>query len=222
MPYIVMRRSDIPAGKLQVTDLRPNTSVKNGTLEPGLGETHYIRPKPVHVPVTTSGAGPIVTVRENAGLAAYLIDHVSNLAAGQALTAAQANAAAQTILSLATAGTALGVANVNAAIVAAGAGAGSGIGGGTSTATLAQVLAVVAGQSYVLPAGSQVQTAGNLFDTTVRGSFTAPVSYYSLTGEFLISNGEGNLSKMRSSSFMYLGVAGAAVVVYADDGSLMV
>ena len=33
MPYIMMKRSDVPAGVLQVLDMDPNTSLRNLTLD---------------------------------------------------------------------------------------------------------------------------------------------------------------------------------------------
>ena len=42
MPYIVMKRSDIPDGVLQITDLTPNTSLRNSIYDPA-GRTGYRR-----------------------------------------------------------------------------------------------------------------------------------------------------------------------------------
>lgn len=221
MPYIVMRRTDIPAGCLQVLDLRPNVSNKNSVLEPGLGETKYVVPRPSVETVVTAGAGPIITAGTFGGLSAYLIDHVENNAANQALTAAQANTAATTIRALPGAGSAVTLAAVDAAIIAAGAGVGTGLTAGNSTGSLAEVLQILAGREYVLPDGSQVEDAGNLFDPAIAGSFTSPSRYTNLTGSLLISIGEGNLSRMLLSTFNYLDVAGAAVVVYDDTGAVM-
>jgi len=217
MPYLVMRRTDIPAGSLQVLDLKPNVSNKNSVLEPGLGETRYLLPRPAVETVATSGVGPIVTTADFGGLSAYLIDHVANAAAGQALTAAQSNTAATTIRALPGTGSVVGFAAVNAALAAAGV-----VAGMSSTGSLAEVLQILAGREYHLPSGSVVEDAGNLFVTTVSGSFTSPSRYTNLTGDLLISIGEGNLFRMMLSTFNYLDVAGAAVVVYDDAGALMV
>lgn len=222
MPYLVMRRTDIPAGSLQVLDLRPNVSNKNSVLEPGLGETRYLLPRPAIQTVATAGAGPRVTTAQFGGLSAYLIDHVKNAAAGQALTATQANTAATSIRALPGAGSAVSLAAVNAAIVAAGAGGGTSLIAGGSTGSLAELLQILAGREYVLPAGSQVEDGANLFDPTVSGSFVSPSRYTNLTGDLLISIGEGNLYRMMLSTFNYLDVAGAAVVVYDDAGAVMV
>lgn len=222
MPYLVMRRTDIPAGSLQALDLRPNVSNKNSVLEPGLGETRYLIPRPVVETVATSGAGPIVTVAAYHGLSAYLIDHVANAAAGQALTATQANTAAAAIRAKPGTGLVVTLASINAAIVAAGAAGGTSLIAGGSTGSVQDVLQILAGREYLLPTASQVEDAGNLFDATVRGSFTTPSRHINLTGDLLISIGEGNLFRMMESTFNYLNVAGAAVVVYDDTGAVMV
>ena len=43
MPYIIMKRDDIPAATLQVLDLDPNTSLRNLTLDVP-GQTKYVNP----------------------------------------------------------------------------------------------------------------------------------------------------------------------------------
>ena len=39
--YICMKRTDIPNGVLQITDLQPNVSQRNGSIDPP-GQTKYI------------------------------------------------------------------------------------------------------------------------------------------------------------------------------------
>lgn len=220
MPYIVMRRTDIPNGTLQVQDLKPNTSQKNSVLEPGLGQSGYVVNIAENQTVVTTGAGPIVTVRDYCGLAAYLIDHVED-SSTTALTATVANAAALAIIQRAQFGLSLTLANIDAALVAAGATAGTGLTTGNSTGTLAEVLAILQGSKYMLPGGSQVEDAGNLFDPTVMGSFEYMTRVYYKTGAFNISNGEGVLSHYKSPNFEHLGYQAPAVVVYDNSGNLL-
>ena len=220
MPHICKIRTDIPDGVLQVLDLKPNSSQFSLIYDPGDGQTKYIN-RAQNETVVTSGTNPIVTVAEYKGLAAYLIDRVEDTDnANIALTAARANAIAVSLLGTLDGGGAVTVAVVNAAIQAATGGAAT-LTGGDSTATLADVLSILGGAEYVLPAGSQVEAASN-FDDSISGSFTdgqAKVTYN--TGAFKISNGEGYLSVLKASSFSYAGTAGAAVVVLDDDGSLL-
>jgi len=96
MPYIALRRTDIPVGLLYIEELKPNTSQRSSSLDPP-GQTKYAR-RPDNDTVATTGSGPITTNAEYNGLAAYLIDNVedqdnSNIA----LTAARANAIADAI-----------------------------------------------------------------------------------------------------------------------------
>jgi hypothetical protein len=80
MPYIIMKRSDIPAGTLQVLDLDPNVSQRNQTLDPP-GQTKYVNPVVNDAIVTTQpgGAGtPTLIHREAYGLAAYIVTNVND------------------------------------------------------------------------------------------------------------------------------------------------
>lgn len=75
MPYIVMKRSDIPNGTLQVLDLDPNESQRNLVTDPP-GQTKYVNAVQNDT-VVTSGTAPIVMHREARGLAAWLITNVN-------------------------------------------------------------------------------------------------------------------------------------------------
>jgi hypothetical protein len=223
MPYIVMRRSDIPNGVLQVVDLKPNTSQFNPMLEPGSGQSGYVRQIPSASVVSIVASGPDdVTPREFVGAAAYLIDNVEDAVSLAAVTPAVANAAVTALAGAVSSGAALTLAAVNAALVGAGAGAGTGLATGNSTGVLSELLAHLQGLQYVLPAGAIINLAG-VFNPARSGSFVEPphTRFYYLTGAFLISNGEGNLAKYKSASFEYKGVVGPAVVVYGDDGSVL-
>lgn len=216
MPYICQIREDIPEGVLQVLDLTPNTSQRNLIYEPA-PQTKYVR-RLQNDTVATSGADPIVTAATYRGLAAYLIANVQVGAAGPAFTAAQANAAAAGLVAILDAGDPLDIASVNAALAAAAAGAS--LTANDSTGVLADVLKILAGAEYVLPVGSTVEVAGAF--TPATGTFT--VGQYRATyeaGALSISLGEGALSVLTSASFVYSKVAGAAVVVLADDGTVL-
>jgi hypothetical protein len=221
MPYIIMRRTDIPNGVLQVDDLKPNDSQRNYTLDPP-GQSGYVREIPASDTVVTSGAGPILTVRDACGLAAYLIDNVED-SSGTALTAAVANAAADQIVALAVGGMAVDLASVDAELVAAGATAGTGLETGNSTGLLSELLEILMGAKYQLPGGSEVETAGNLFNTTRLGFFatTPGVKRIEATGAFNVSNGAGDLFNYKRADFEYNGVLGPALLVLADDGTVL-
>lgn len=80
MPYIIMKRDDVPAGILQVLDLEPNTSQRNYTLDPP-GQTKYIDPVENDPVVTYQPAGigtPILAYTEAYGLAAWFLTNVND------------------------------------------------------------------------------------------------------------------------------------------------
>lgn len=223
--YICLIRTDIPEGVLQVLDLTPNTSQRNLVYDPE-GQTRYVSYRVQNDEVATSGAGPITTDAEYSGLAAYLIDHVENTGGGGvALTAAEANSIADAVIAEMDAGNALTLSDVNTLINAEAGVSGSDLDGtlGNSTGSLADVLNLLAGEVYTLPASSQVEDGGNNFDTTVSGSFasTERVRDTYQSGFFEISRLAGHLAGFKSSNFEYLGTAGAAVVVYDKDGNVV-
>jgi hypothetical protein len=225
MPYICLRRNDIPDGVLQVVDLKPNTSQRNSIKEPP-GQTRYFR-APDLEPVVTVGAGPILVQSVTDGLAAYLIDNVEDQDnGGTALTGSMAIAAASAIVAAMQGGGTVTIADVNADLQAATGGALTTLTGGTSTGSLADVLNILAGATYRVPARTVVETAGNLFAANPQGSFVLGSNYSVASGALNASIGEGQLSGMLKATFSYTPpgstapVLGAAITVLADDGNL--
>lgn len=85
MPYIIMKRDDIPAATLQVLDLDPNTSLRNYTLDVP-GQTKYIDPvQNDQVVLYDPGSGDVYTHRDYYGLAAWFLTNVTD-GAGAAAT----------------------------------------------------------------------------------------------------------------------------------------
>lgn len=221
--FLIMRRADIPDGVLQVVDLWPNTSSKNYVYPPGLGQTGYVHNIPAPVVAGSVVAGPpVAAVADLTGLAAYLIGNIDTGAGagGAVFTGVQADTAAASIVAIAQAGTALDAAAVNAALGAVV--VGTTLSGGGSTGVLSELLSVLAGASYVIPAGTDISDGAGDFAGRV-GSFQSGV-YKQLydTGAFMCSNLNGNVSLLKSASFSYDGTAGAAVTAYAADGTLFV
>lgn len=221
--FLIMRRTDIPDGVLQVVDLWPNTSSKNYIYPPGLGQTGYVHNIPTPAIAADVVAGPPVSAgAELTGLAAYLIGNIDTTGVGGSavFTGAQADAAAAGIVAIAQAGTALSLAAVNA--VLGGVVAGTTLTAGGSTGVLSELLSVLAGAGYSIPAGTDISDGAGDFAGRV-GSFQTGV-YKQLydTGSFMCSNLNGNVSLLKSATFTYDGTAGAAVQAYAADGSLFV
>ena len=217
MPFIAMRRTDIPNGVLQVLDLWPNTSLRNLIYDPK-GQTKYINR------LVNDTLGPLVSNRTTAtyeGLAAYLIDHVEDNFTNVSITVAVANASANAIIALVNAGSAVTLAAVNNALVANGvanAGANTELNANGSDGVLVDVLKILAGGQYILPVGSLV---GNVAGGPGLGAFV-PGTYRDTydTGALAISFGAGELAVFTSAVFDYLGTSGAALVVYNNDGTL--
>lgn len=215
MPFICKMRTDIPDGVLQVLDLRPNTSQRSLIYEPA-GQTKYIN-RVQNDTVALTGNN---TSAQYMGLAAYLIDNVIDGVTAVTITPAVANAAAIGLIAIMDAGTALTEALVNADIIATGgAGAGTDINGGGSTGVLTDILGILAGRQYVLPAAS---TVGALAAGAGLGAFTAGQFRHTFqTGSLEISLDEGVLFQLTAATYTHVGVAGQAVVVYDDVGNVM-
>jgi hypothetical protein len=83
MPYIIMKRDDIPAATLQVLDLTPNTSQRNLIYDPP-GQTKYINPLQNDTVVTATNGGIITMYGDKRGLAAWFLTNVNDGAGAQA------------------------------------------------------------------------------------------------------------------------------------------
>lgn len=220
MPYICLRRTDIPQGILQVLDLWPNTSQRNPAIDPP-GQTKYVSFVPQNDTVA-AGVGTRITNAAYNGLAAYLLDNVvsGGLAAGTgALTDAHANAAALAIVAGIQAGAAMKESDLDAylsAVVAA-----TGIASGGSTGVVTEVLSILSGEVYTVPTASDMEVGG--VKTARTGAFGSPLRVRRTYDGLALnaSCAEGKLSIFKSASFEYLDVAGAALVVYSNTGLVM-
>lgn len=221
--YICVARADIPRGTLQVLDLQPNTSLKDRLYDPP-SQSKYLN-RVTSDSVATVGTTPVATRADYRGLAAYLIDHIEagGLAAGTAaFTAAQANTAAAAIIAEVDAGNALTLADINTVLAGVVADTELTSGGGSaSTGSVEEVLRILAGGEYLLPAGSSVDSDGSTFVAAVAGSFVESDRETLETSSFLLSNDSGQLATLKGATFSYGGTAGAAVVIYDNTGALV-
>jgi hypothetical protein len=222
VPHIILKRSDIPAGTLQVVDLDPNTSQRNLTLDPP-GQTKYIDPVQNDAIAVQNVAGVITTIAEYNGLTAWFLTNLDD-GGGASLTVAEATTNATNVLNLlafgdlTTAAGALTVAAIN------------GTGGFTGTVVAGQLQAlldVLAGQTYTVPAGVQVEAAGAFNVQPAIGAdggpFYGDIRRIYDTSSLLLSVNTGELQGFLDTGFEYRGVGGAqgeAVAVYNDDGTL--
>jgi len=221
--FLMMRRTDIPDGVLQVMDLWPNTSSKNYIYPPGLGQTGYIHNIPDAAADGSVGGGPTFTVTADVtGVSAYLLGNIDTGGApgGAPFTGAEADAATAGLVAIAQAGTVLDAAAVDS--VLAGVVGGTSLSGGGSTGVLSELLSVMAGNIWRISAGEDLATGGAK-NAAQQGNFEAGVykQLYDI-GQFKVSNLNGNVSLLKSASFTYDNMTGAAVTVYAEDGTLYV
>lgn len=227
MPYICKIRTDFSDGTLQVLDLWPNASQRSAIYDP-IAQTKYLKrgeftgtgQNAANGRPTTVTAAAHATGYDTYGLAAYLCDTVVDNVSGVGITAAIANIAAAGVRdNVLDAGGVISDASVSAELITAGAGAGTTLLGG-GLATVAAVLQICAGGSYLLPSGSTETLAVTLMG---NGAFEAGTYRWTYdTGALKISFGEGDLSEMLAATFDPVGdgTTGAAVVVYADDGTV--
>lgn len=219
MPYICLRRTDIPGGILQVLDLWPNTSQRNPAMDPP-GQTKYVSFIPQNTTVVTDGGR--VTLAAYNGLAAYLLDNVvgGGLAAGTgALTDANANAAALAIITGMEAGHAMTEFDLDTYLTAVV--ADTGIATGGSTGVVTEVLSILSGEVYTVPTGSDMEAGG--IKTARTGAVGSPLRVRRTYDGLALnaSCAEGKLSIFKSAAFDYVDVTGAALVVYSNTGVVM-
>lgn len=217
--YPVLARNDLPDNLLQFVDVRPNTSQANVPFE-GVGNTGYL----THwfqndaVVVTDIGAGVIQTNADYHGLMAYLIDNVENVGGGDIiLTPAEAVAIANVLLARVAASQDLDLAAINIAINTPATVTNSDLNGvvanSDSTGSVADVLAILSGEVYLLPGGTTISGAGGAFlaGATPQGYFLSPgdTGYrhfrpYLWTGSLNLSCLSGQISKLNNAAYRFL------------------
>lgn len=227
--FIVFRRTDVPNGVMVIKDLQPNVMTRDAAYDPIAQGPYYVRQLVNQSVSTVTSSNVVSSPLVTQGLAAYLISHVeldgANAQNG-AISAAQANAAALAIIADARTGAVLDLAAINT-ILNNEITVDTELDAGNSTGTVADVMAILAGRVFQLPAGYVVwpddgdpTTWVGMDAATTAASFVGAFRTLYPTDSFLMSFAQGDLSVFSSASFTYKGVTGAAVVVYNDDGSL--
>lgn len=221
MPHIILKRSDIPAGTLQVLDLDPNESQRNLIYDPP-GQTKYVDPVQRSTPQVSNVGGVITFAQDAFGLEAWFMTNIDD-GGGASLTVAEAVANVDAVVALyafgdlATAAGTLTLADINGALPT----------GAITAGQLQAVLDILAGQEYTAPAGVEIESGGAFgVDPAVGaagGPFFGPIRRVFDTSSLTLSVNTGMLEGYLDSGFEYQGVGGAqgeAVVVYNDDGTL--
>ena len=174
MPYICLARNDIPDGVVQILSLIPNSSQRHPGYDPP-GQTRYLnRVASNPVLFKTTGA----TLHDTDGLIAYLVDRVEP--AGGTWTHANQQWIAGAILARLDAGAPMLVANLNTIIQVIFAASDFDGSSSSSTGVLTELLDILAGRGYRLPAG-YLKGPGGAWSATQRGAFTYDATVYGTT-----------------------------------------
>ena len=230
--YICLVRNDLDNNLLQVLDLKPNTSQMVPSLMPA-GQTGYVTwsAQMDAVSVSDSGAGVYTTDADYYGLAAYVLDNIENVGGGDlAMTLAQANSIQDALWYQVTHGLSLTLSDINTAINGVGGVSISDlngvVGGSFSTGSVEEVLRIMSGEAYFLPAGTAISDAGNAFHEphTRQGGFLTASDAGFRNFRKLVNGGSlqlsalsGQLSKLKSTGFAWLnpsftyGASGTAI-----------
>jgi hypothetical protein len=243
MPFILARRSEIQNGSVQITDLFPNATQANLVNDPRPQGPFYVRvpnigatgrTRPI---IKTNSDGSLEFLNRCNGLVAYLIANVevNGGIAGPALTVPLAEVAADNILARVRAGQTLTVGNINAILSDNDVAAaptdldGASVAGSSSTGDLSEVLAILAGEDYIINAGVAIQTAGGLKAAVIApgtlGSTMRTLVPNDSSWKISFSEGcLGGLVGAQNPNLAFAGVKSATplLTVYNNDGSIYV
>lgn len=216
--YIARIRTDLPAGAVQIGDLKPNTSRRSLTYDK-VPQSGYL-PARVENDTVAGNVAANVTTTALSGLAAYFVDVLAT-GAGNGLTPANADDMAAAVIGEADLGNDLTLALIDAQL--AGVVAGTALTAGGSVGSVADVLQIISGASYTVPADTAVDGTA-AFKGSADGAFDLD-SYRQLyvTGALSLSLGGGDLATLTDATFTYgdPAVAGAACVVYDEAGTVL-
>ncbi len=213
-PVICIRDASIKNGQLMVKDLFPNRSLANPVIDPAPQGPRYLRVVENELPTVANNA----VAKTVSGLAAYLLVTVDAAAGNANLTPDQAKAMADALIVKMRDGDKLELLDINGAL--AGVLGGTGIvGTGNSTATVNNILQILGGAPFTVPAGVSVNATfqleagqANLFTT-----FHNPIVFED--SSFWISVAQGDLLGLKSSRTDKNGnTLDPYVVVYSGTG----
>ena len=214
-PVICIRDTSIKNGQIMVKDLWPNRSQANPVVDPAPQGPRYLRVVENALPTVVAN----VVSKEVSGLAAYLLVTIDAAAGNRNPTPAEALDMADALIAQMRAGNALGLAQINAAL--AGVVGGTGIvGTGASTATVNNILQILGGAPFTVPAGVDVNATFQL-EAGQANLFTAfhnPIAFED--SSFWISLAKGDLKSLSSSRTVNNVVLDPYVVVYDGAGTV--
>lgn len=229
--YIIARRAEVQNGSVMVTDLFPNESQRNTAIDPVGAGPIYVRQcdvglKGKYRSILTTVGGEIKFLREARGLVAFLLRNVRSGANDDALTLAEATKGANDLMGVVRDGNALTVAEVNKILIDNNiGGAGTDI---TTDSTIEALIRVIAGETYIVKAGSVIDDGNFVPDLNAIAGFQNDVRH-PIDGDssWAISAEGGVLAGLKSSRSTEVGFAGVLttdpiVTIHNSDGSLYV
>lgn len=225
--FVTLKRTDIPNGTLLIRDLWPNPSQYNPVIDPLPQGPFYIS-NPSNSKVTVVVNGESRTLKKaSTGLTAYLLATMNGAGNGaggfNSLTQAQAESIADAILVAMRAGNPLADTNIETI----GQGVVAAVDLAQSTISVPNILAILSGAVFTLPAGHVIQNVGAGSGVFASLSIPNQAQYFVgdnnqriLTSDLAVSSAEGALSVMLTDNFTYKNVQAQAVVIYKDDGAV--
>lgn len=228
--YLVARREEVQNGSVMVTDLSPNESQRNTSIDPPASGPIYVRQLDLGVRGSfraqlATDAGVVSFARDSKGLVAYLLNNIQVGNAGPALTLSEAKEIASLIVSEVRTGGVLDLATVDG--IVGGVAAGATLTANLSTGSVENLLRVLAGETYLVTVGSVVEQAGAFIpDVNTDARFQNDVRH-PVNGDssWAISAEEGTLAGFASAQDADKGFAGVLtadpiVTIYLSDGTL--
>jgi len=192
-PVICVRDASIPNNTFQIVDLFPNRSQTNPLIDPASQGPRYLR-QPVN---TTPVVDGLTIAKEVSGLVAYLLVNQENALAPLSVT--DATTISDLYISRMRDGLDLSTATMNGLIGVLPGLAGVVVEGVNSTTLTSEILSILSGAKYTVPAGHTFIAGGALvvptvsfFDTTVFNAIDENDS------SFYLSLNRGALSKAKS------------------------
>jgi hypothetical protein len=139
----------------------------NPTIDPKPQGPFYIRPADFgtafgSTPILISSANEVIVDQEAKGLSAYLLRHVED-GTGEALTAQEALTIAGLIKTRVVAGAQISNADLNNAVADAGLPSDFDGTATTSNGAVEDVIRILSGETYILPAGTKIQDGAGAF-----------------------------------------------------------
>ena len=232
--YVVARRPEIQNGSVMVTDLFPNKSQSNPTIDPAPQSPLYIKIPSMgkNVNLSTPVAGTLKVRFPSRGLVPFLLKNIQH-GAGTALSLAEAIVVADSILLAVRGGDTLNENVINKFLEDATNNVltvlDDGAGNSTSVATVEDILRVLSGETYEVSANTTIQV-NNVFVPDINHLYGFKKDQKHLVpgdDSWVISFREGGLkglTSVRDAVYgdLFAGVKSTSplLTVYVSDGSL--